>query len=562
MPRASHILPILLAAIVGVAFSIAAWYFLFLWESRAAELDLKGRAQNIAAALQSGMNTYFDKIVALRALFESAPENVGRTQFDSFAGLLLDKQPAILSASWVPRVTREQRAAHELAATREGNTGYQIRSVTPRGLVPAPQQDEYFPVFYATMGGGRVIGIDLRDGGLRQRPLDHARDGNEPAASETFMLQIGAGNRRGFFLVLPVYRQGLPHETVDDRRRNLVGFVQGVFQTSVMVETILGDFSLAVDVYLFEPSQGADALPVHVQTSLLRTKLIEPKPQAVLAAGPHWKGELKLADVTWTIVAVPVVGLSVGGHAQSWIVLAAGLLLSTTLVAYLWSTARQSARLVGANRTISELARTDALTGLTNRREFVDRLAACFEASRRGESPFAVLYFDLDHFKQVNDTLGHPAGDALLRQVAERLANIVRKTDLVARFGGDEFAVLQMQALNDAASATLAAEIVRTLAASYMIQGNEVHITASLGISRYSLELSDPEAIMIRADLALYRAKADGRNCFRFHGSDVDHEVRTSNSGRSMTRAASLSSTTSHRLVTATTGKALGANDE
>ncbi|MFI5011588.1 MAG: putative bifunctional diguanylate cyclase/phosphodiesterase, partial [Hyphomicrobiales bacterium] len=132
----------------------------------------------------------------------------------------------------------------------------------------------------------------------------------------------------------------------------------------------------------------------------------------------------------------------------------------------------------------------------------------------------------LDHFKDVNDTLGHPVGDVLLRQVAERLNKIVRKSDLIARFGGDEFAVLQTDAVDVTATNTLARKIIEMLAIPFAIEENEVQITASMGISLYSAQLSGPDAIMIQADLALYRAKADGRNCLRFHSGDLDEEVQ------------------------------------
>jgi diguanylate cyclase (GGDEF)-like protein len=177
------------------------------------------------------------------------------------------------------------------------------------------------------------------------------------------------------------------------------------------------------------------------------------------------------------------------------------------------------------NQKVSDLARLDALTGLANRRAFMDRLGAAFAAARRGAKPFAVLYFDLDHFKDVNDTLGHAAGDELLHEVAARVLGAVRGNDIVARFGGDEFAILQSDADHLAAAGTLASKIGKIVAEPYSIGGNEVHISASIGISRYTPDVAGPDAVMIQADLALYRAKTDGRNCVRFHSAELDREV-------------------------------------
>ena len=179
-----------------------------------------------------------------------------------------------------------------------------------------------------------------------------------------------------------------------------------------------------------------------------------------------------------------------------------------------------------ANLKILELAQTDALTTLANRRSFLERLKLAFAAIKRGGPPFAVLYFDLDHFKDVNDTLGHPAGDALLREIAVRLRSVIRETDLLARFGGDEFAILNAHASSTLASGTLAANVARVVAKPFTIRGTDVRVTASIGISSYSPDMSDPEDMMTQADLALYRAKADGRNCFRFHTADLDAKVQ------------------------------------
>lgn len=181
-----------------------------------------------------------------------------------------------------------------------------------------------------------------------------------------------------------------------------------------------------------------------------------------------------------------------------------------------------------AEEKIAQLARTDSLTGLANRATFTERLRHAFSASRRGASPFAILYIDLDHFKDVNDTLGHPVGDQLLREVAERLRNVTRESDVIARLGGDEFAVLQMEIGDAAHAGTLAAKIQKSLALPYRIAGNEINvISASIGICPYAESSASPDAMLAQADLALYRSKDEGRNQYHFHSSDLDQLVQT-----------------------------------
>ena len=179
-----------------------------------------------------------------------------------------------------------------------------------------------------------------------------------------------------------------------------------------------------------------------------------------------------------------------------------------------------------AAEKIAALARTDALTGLPNRTAFLDRLRLEVARARRGDNHFAVHYIDLDHFKDVNDTLGHPVGDLLLREVAERLKGCVRETDMVARFGGDEFAVLQDDVADDADVETLAAKASRTISEPYGIGSYRIMTSASIGLVPYRSDIGGPDAMMMKADLALYRAKREGRGQYRFHVAKIDEQTR------------------------------------
>nr|WP_191487495.1 EAL domain-containing protein [Pseudomonas sp. FEN] len=178
-----------------------------------------------------------------------------------------------------------------------------------------------------------------------------------------------------------------------------------------------------------------------------------------------------------------------------------------------------------AEEKIAQLARTDGLTGLANRSTLIERLHQSFAAARRGASPFAVFYLDLDHFKHINDTLGHPVGDLLLQAVARRLTECTREIDVVARLGGDEFAVLQSEMLDPASSGDLAKKILNALVEPYNLEGNEVRISASLGISTYAVDSESADTMLVQADMALYRSKENGRNQYHFHSEEINQEV-------------------------------------
>ncbi len=164
---------------------------------------------------------------------------------------------------------------------------------------------------------------------------------------------------------------------------------------------------------------------------------------------------------------------------------------------------------------IERMARCDGLTGLANRVQFRERLSALQRPGEVDDST-AVLLIDLDRFKSVNDTLGHPVGDQLLRAVAQRLSDCVRQKDLVARLGGDEFAIVQTDAMQPAAARSLAERLVRELSLPFEIEEHQVLVGASVGVSLSRDEGSDPDELLKKADLALYDAKAAGRGTYSF----------------------------------------------
>jgi len=175
-----------------------------------------------------------------------------------------------------------------------------------------------------------------------------------------------------------------------------------------------------------------------------------------------------------------------------------------------------------AQAQISHMARHDALTSLPNRTLFREELEQALSMVRPADQ-LAVLCLDLDHFKKINDTLGHPIGDALLSQVAARLRQCAGPNDTVARLGGDEFAVVQFcRGCDPSAVPALASQIVEAVAAPYEINGHQLVIGVSIGISLAPEDGDNPDALLKNADLALYRAKADGRGTYRFFEAGMD----------------------------------------
>jgi diguanylate cyclase (GGDEF)-like protein/PAS domain S-box-containing protein len=643
----------LAAAILGLIVSGLTWSIVSHRESELAKLELSSEGSGYARTLQFGIDAYLRRVVALRALFESS-NHVSRGQFDKFTKQLLSGQNAILGMSWIPRVSAEQRAAFERDAALDGVPGYQIKSVAADGtLGPAPEKSEYYPILFAATEdtSSPVYGLDLNDGGVRQQTLERARDTDAIATSPLFTLQSGTGHRRGFFVALPVYAVDLPHQTLEQRIRDLRGYVEAVFQTSVLMETILSTTRKpsGFDLY-FYPADGAQKNELlYFHGSRLRDTPTEPVSRAELSAAAHWAGVIEIGDARWTIIAAPIPeATGMRGHPLAWMVLVVGLLVTSAVVWFILSSGRHARRLEGANARldktlgalntandelsaalnnmilgfvmfdsqgrvavhnqryvemyglshdvvkpgcsllqllehraaignlkddpkryaaalmaelskgkvvnwivesgqgreisitnkpmpgggwvathedvterrraeakISHMAMHDSLTGLPNRNLFNQEVARCFEQLGRGQK-FALLCLDLDHFKNVNDTLGHPCGDKLLQEVAARLRRCMRQGDLVARLGGDEFAILQHDVIGLDETRSLSERVIAAIDVPFEIDGQQVAIGVSVGIARAPIDANNAVELLKVADIALFRAKADGRNTCRF----------------------------------------------
>jgi diguanylate cyclase (GGDEF)-like protein/PAS domain S-box-containing protein len=181
-----------------------------------------------------------------------------------------------------------------------------------------------------------------------------------------------------------------------------------------------------------------------------------------------------------------------------------------------------------AESHLRHMAHHDSLTDLPNRTLLRDRLQRELARGRRRDRLFALHFLDLDRFKAVNDALGHHLGDRLLQEVGVRLAKAVRAEDTVARLGGDEFAVLQTEVVHREEAGALAARIIEAVTRPFLCDGHEISVSASIGITLHPHDGADVEELLRNADLAMYRAKAEGRNGYRFFAADMDIHARES----------------------------------
>lgn len=183
--------------------------------------------------------------------------------------------------------------------------------------------------------------------------------------------------------------------------------------------------------------------------------------------------------------------------------------------------ARDVTEMVTLSRRVEFLATHDELTGLPNRSQFRQRLEHALVKAERSGQQVLLLFFDLDRFKMINDTLGHDAGDQLLIQASKRITERVRATDILCRLGGDEF-VMIMEGASPQDGHRCVREIIRAFAKPFEIEKQHIYCTVSIGVSVYPDDAQDPESLVVYADLAMYRAKQNGRNDFQFYTSNLN----------------------------------------
>jgi len=280
-----------------------------------------------------------------------------------------------------------------------------------------------------------------------------------------------------------------------------------------LVATFVEMGRIAVNLALTDPVQGSENFE-HFRHSF---SVLESEMDAVrdlLDAGVN--DVRKLTDDTTALVQQAIFGAAAAGVLLLFVVSALAIRIVQGITSDLASS-REQARHDAVH---------DTLTGLPNRKFLAERLAQALARNRRHGSALAVLSLDLDRFKQINDTLGHSAGDALLRAVAHRLHGCVRACDTVARLGGDEFAIIQAAIDGSQEVTTLSQRIVETLSAPYELDGHQVVIGASVGFALAPSDATEATELLKMADIALYRAKADGRDTFRSFEPGMDAKLQ------------------------------------
>jgi diguanylate cyclase (GGDEF)-like protein len=491
------------ALTAALALTAAGWIALERSRTDEARAQFERRTETAEAAIRTRMLSYEQILRSGAARIASSPAVSRKEWRDFIAHLQLEERfPGIQAVGFAERVKAAGHNSHVTGMRAEGIPDYEIR--------PAGERREYFPVVFNEPFVGRnarVLGYDEYSDPTRRAAMDRARDGGDVAISGKVVLTGEAfrgtqAQQPGFVMYVPVFHKEARMLPIAERDAALAGFVFSPFRMHDLMRGILDDGVLQVlDMRVFDDAEAKSASElIDTRTAWRVTPSDQPPEFSRRVAFP-------MPGRTWMIQfdSRPEFDAMLQ-RSRPWGVLAAGILAS--IVLFLLTIA-----LVAAWNRAHHLSMRDPLTGLYNRRYLEETMGRELPRARRLGESVGVIVLDIDHFKKLNDTYGHDAGDLVLERTGELLRAATRNSDIACRFGGEEFAVILPGAT--LLVARNRAEAIRASLESMKVDfgGQEIGpLTISAGVASMPPHGQDWTYVLHQADRALYTAKQAGRN--------------------------------------------------
>jgi diguanylate cyclase (GGDEF)-like protein len=496
--------------------------------SIAAQFDQQSEA--LADRLQRRLDAQADAVMAVTRQMELLPA-IDRNDFKLATAIWLQRYSGTQNFGWSPWVAHAQRERFEQALSdSEGGRLFIKGRDAQGGVFVAPPAGSYLPIQFVEpyLSNEAVLGLDVSVLPATAAAVAQALSSGQPHVTEGLRLVQEAGEQRGVVLYQAAYRVGADAQPRGSRE--VRGVVSAVFRMDDVMRAALGSpESGALELCLIDPAAAADnqrlaggpgcrLVEAHSARQVSSRPVRFASRQWVLqvTSGPAFasqqRGLVAWGTLTVSLVAVGVLGvflIVITGHTRR----------TQQLVR------ERTKELAVTNERLQSLAMFDALTGLPNRSHWMLEAQRALESARRHGDRFAVAFVDLDHFKDVNDTLGHSVGDELLKAVARRLQDCLRAQDVMARQGGDEFVVLLDRLTSSGDAVAVAAKMVDTLSAPFALGVHEVRVSVSIGLDAYEGGHQDIETLLSHADMAMYRAKAAGRNGWSFYQPEMATQV-------------------------------------
>ncbi|HET7730811.1 MAG TPA: CHASE domain-containing protein [Usitatibacter sp.] len=480
-----------------LALTAAGWHALETGRHEEARVQFERRTETAAAAMRARMLGY-EQVLRSSAAYITSSTSISREDWRRFiAHLQLEERfPGIQSIGYAEYLRPATRLQHIVQMRAEGFTAYDIR--------PPGERAEMAVLVYNEPSVGRnvrAIGFDMYSDAARKAALDRARDSGEAAI--TSRVSFGSEpSQAGFMMFVPVYHEVARQLPPRDRREAISGFVASPFRMNELLRGILDEGVLQVlDMRIYDEASAEG------QVQLIDTRTAWRSPGSGEATEFERIVHFPMPGRSWTVQFISRPEFDAALRARKpWGVLAFGLL--GAVVVFLLVTA-----LVEAWNRAKHLSMRDPLTGLFNRRYVEETMMRELPRARRMGQSVGAIVLDLDHFKQLNDTHGHDAGDFVLARVGELLRNATRAGDIAARFGGEEFCLILPGSSLEVARAR--AEAIRAAYQGMAFDFDGLALgpfTLSAGVAALSPLSDDWSSVLRDADRALYAAKQAGRN--------------------------------------------------
>ncbi|MEX2664879.1 sensor domain-containing diguanylate cyclase [Candidatus Uabimicrobium amorphum] len=502
-------------------FSVSSFHFMEAVEYENLQLELQKRGDSCINSFKREIVRNLEVLTGLQGFFSASP-TISRDMFFAYTNSVLKGRPSVQALEWIPRVKTEDRLRYEQLAQNEGLTNFVFTERDNGVMIPVKNRQVYFPVYYTAplQENESVLGFDLSSDSVIKKALQQAISSKKMTGTIPILLIQSREKQKGFMVFIPVYDKVEGDKSTPQILR---GFVAGVFDIEKIFQVAMkhagGNVSgLSFAIFdrtnnqrksLYQDVFRYDRVwATHKQTILIAQR----KWQMIVYVTSHFKtmhlksNSLVIMSISlcFTFIICLYVKVVLDKHQKNEEIVK----LRTQ---ELQTRENQYQQLEKMAKKMEELARTDPLTKLFNRRYFLEKLEEEKNRSGRSSKPFSIVLIDVDHFKSFNDSYGHSCGDFVLQSIANIMKETIRKQDIVARWGGEEF-IIMLPETSITGCKTVAEKIKNKVASQvYTYQNKEMSVTITAGVAMHNSD-SDIDECIKKADDALYKGKKHGRN--------------------------------------------------
>lgn len=515
----------LVILLLGLSLTGAAWHHAAVDDDEKSLAVFNLHAQDASRDIRNRMEVYFGVLHSAGGFFAGS-NSVTRTEWERFVSFLNPGKnyPGIEGMGVIRCIPDSRKREFESVTNREirhensrNSAGHTRLPGVDYTIRPPGEREVYYPVeyFWPPLNHINLPGLDHGAYPAGLEALQRARDTGSVTMTTKLPYAQGNGRNPPILFLLPIYRNGLPIATPDERRKAIWGFAYARLSMTELFRDAISP-SVAEEIYI-EVFEGGN--PDRQTASLDKANLIfdaDPSdiPHALDTSYKprhHTTQKVGIDGMTWLFYTASRPGGTVEQRDDMplFILFAGGLFsIGASVVVFLRNRQKQ---------LILQLAYYDHLTGLPNRRLLQNRLQQALANAQRYGTEMALLFIDLDNFKQINDCLGHEAGDKVLKTVSVRLMSCLREGDTLSRLGGDEFVVLLLNIAGEEDVSVVAQKIIDITLEPIPMKVRNQQVGCSIGISIFPKDGADYDTLLKNADTAMYRAKENGRNNFQFH---------------------------------------------